>query len=170
MAISSNTTDTHRSAQAIGRRDFLKLAVGMGGVAVAAEFGLVGLAYFQPRLGAGDFGGAITVGKVDDFPPESVTLIKNGRFYLSRLADGGLLALYQRCTHLGCSVPWDAAQHKFICPCHSAEYDASGQVTAPPAPRSLDLFHVTVTDGVITVDTSRPVQRDRFDPAQVVYP
>lgn len=170
MMTSSTTTNTNPAAQPIGRRDFLKLALGVSGAAVAAEFGLLGLAYFQPRLGAGDFGGVITVGKLDDFPSGSVTLIQNGRFYLSRLTDGGLLALYQRCTHLGCSVPWDAAQQKFVCPCHSAEYDATGQVTAPPAPRALDLFPVAVQDGVITVDTSRPQQRDRFAAAQVVYP
>lgn len=169
MSDNTKRKTTDQAGRPMGRRDFLKLALGVSGAVAVAETGLLGLAYFQPRLTEGEFGGVITVGQLDDFPPGSVTPITNGRFYLSRLADGGLLAIYQRCTHLGCSVPWDASRQAFVCPCHSASYDATGQVTAPPAPRSLDLFTVAVQDGVITVDTSRPMQRDRFDVSQVVY-
>jgi len=140
----------------------------LGGL-VALEFGGLSLAYLQPRLAEGEFGSLITVGPVDDFPPGSVTHISNGRFYLARLADGGFLALYQRCTHLGCSVPWDQAQGLFVCPCHNSQFSPDGEVLNPPAPRPLDLFPVTITDGVIEVDTSAVVERQHYDPSQVVY-
>ena len=85
-----------------------------------------------------------------------MTHISNGRFYLARLEDGGFLALYQRCTHLGCNVPWDQAAGAFICPCHSSQFSAEGDVLNAPAPRPLDLFAVTIEDGEVLVDTSKP--------------
>ena len=27
------------------------------------------------------------------------------------------------CTHLGCVVPWNQAENKFMCPCHGSQYD-----------------------------------------------
>ncbi|GMG98637.1 hypothetical protein Nepgr_000477 [Nepenthes gracilis] len=38
----------------------------------------------------------------------------------------GTLATYginAVCTHLGCVVPWNAAENKFICPCHGSQYN-----------------------------------------------
>lgn len=158
------------SDQPVNRRDFIKLGwLALGGV-VALELGGITLAYMQPRIAAGEFGSLITAGKVDDFPSGSVTHITNGRFYLSRLPDGGFLALYQRCTHLGCNVPWDQAAGKFICPCHSSQFDAQGSVLNAPAPRPLDLFQVTIENGEVKVDTSAPISRQAYDSAQVVYP
>ncbi len=154
----------------LSRRDFLNvLWTGLGGLALLEAGGMF-LAYLQPRLAEGEFGSVITAGAVDDFPPGSVTHITNGRFYLSRLPDGGFLALYHRCTHLGCTVPWDQAQGKFVCPCHNSQFDAEGNVLNPPAPRALDLFPVTIEDGLVEVDTAHPIAREKFDPSQVVYP
>jgi cytochrome b6-f complex iron-sulfur subunit len=99
-----------------------------------------------------------------------VTPFNQGRFYLSRLADGGFLALYRKCTHLGCSVPWDAAQKMFVCPCHASAFDAQGNVLNPPAPRALDLFAVIIENGLVKVDSGTVISRDTFDPGQVVYP
>lgn len=151
------------------RRDFLKLAwLGLGAVALA-EAGGMAVAFTIPRLGEGDFGGVISAGAVNDFPPNSVTPFNQGRFYLSRLADGGFLALYRKCTHLGCAVPWDQPKGEFLCPCHASAFDARGEVLNPPAPRALDLFPVIIEGGVVKVDTGTVIQRDRFDSAQVVY-
>jgi len=151
------------------RRDFLKLAWGTLGGLAALEIGGITLAYMQPRLAEGEFGSLITAGAVDDFPPGSVTPIVNGRFYLSRLEDGGFLALYQRCTHLGCSVPWNQAEGRFICPCHNSQFTVEGDVLNPPAPRPLDIFPILIEDGLVKVDTSKPIVRDQFDPSQVTY-
>lgn len=154
----------------VQRRDFLKAAWTFLGGVVALEMGGMALAYMQPRLAEGEFGGLITAGAVDDFPPGSVTHISNGRFYLSRLEDGGFLALHQRCTHLGCNVPWDQSAGQFVCPCHNSEFTQTGEVLNPPAPRPLDLFPVTIEAGQVKVDTSRPMQRNQADLPQVVYP
>lgn len=156
-------------AQKLTRRDMLKTTWAALGGLVALEMGGLSFAYLQPRLAAGEFGAIITAGAVADFPPGSVTHIPNGRFYLARLADGGFVALYQRCTHLGCTVPWDQAQNAFVCPCHNSQFGEDGAVHNPPAPRPLDLFAITIVDGQVQVDTSRPISRDQVGTGEVVY-
>jgi cytochrome b6-f complex iron-sulfur subunit len=59
------------------------------------------------------------------------------------VADYGLNAV---CTHLGCVVPWNASENKFMCPCHGSQYDNTGKVVRGPAPLSLALVHATVTE------------------------
>ena len=50
------------------------------------------------------------------------------------------------CTHLGCVVPWNAGQNKFMCPCHGSQYDSTGKVVRGPAPLSLALAHAEVNE------------------------
>ena len=38
----------------------------------------------------------------------------------------GLVALYQRCVHLGCRVPWCQTSQWFECPCHGSKYSRVG--------------------------------------------
>lgn len=59
------------------------------------------------------------------------------------IASYGLNAV---CTHLGCVVPWNASEGKFICPCHGSQYDATGKVVRGPAPLSLALVNAEVTE------------------------
>jgi len=163
-------TETSIPTPNLSRRDFLKLTWAFfGGLAAVETMGII-ITYLQPRLADGEFGSIISAGLEDNFPPNSVTHITNGRFYIVRLGDGGFLAVYHRCTHLGCTVPWDAAQQKFICPCHSSEFDMQGTVKNPPAPRPLDLFVVSIVDGTVQVNTSKPIERQTYETAQVVYP
>jgi len=152
------------------RRDFLKLTWAFFGGVAALEAGGIFFAYLQPRLAEGEFGSTIIAGMVDDFPEGSVTHISNGRFYIVRLPDSGFLAVYHRCTHLGCTVPWDQTEQKFICPCHSSKFDLQGSVENPPAARPLDLFPVTIEENEVKVDTGTVIQRQSFETSQVVYP
>ena len=50
---------------------------------------------------------------------------------------GGMVALSARCTHLGCTLNYDAASRKFKCPCHGSEFNISGERTAGPARENL---------------------------------
>jgi len=50
------------------------------------------------------------------------------------------------CTHLGCVVPWSAANNKFMCPCHGSQYAPDGHVVRGPAPLPLALAHCEVKD------------------------
>lgn len=112
--------------------------------------------------------GVVIAGPVNRFEPGSVTAFADGKFYLARLADGGFLAVNRKCTHLGCSVPWVADAQRFACPCHSSAFDIHGDVINAPAPRPLDLFPIAIVDGIISVDTLRPIRRTSFEPDQVV--
>jgi cytochrome b6-f complex iron-sulfur subunit len=153
-----------------GRRSFLSgLWLVLGGVALA-EAVWVAVSFLRPRrqgAGAGDGAGVIVAGPVERFEPDSVTAFREGKFYLVRLVDGGFLALHRRCTHLGCTVPWIADDRRFACPCHASVFDIRGDVLSPPAPRALDLFAVRIENGIVKVDTSRPIRRDAFEPGQV---
>lgn len=144
------------------RRSFLKKVwMVLGFVALAEFIGLV-VAFLKPRkprIKEGDFGGIITAGAVDDFAPNSVTAFRQGKFYLSRLEDGEFLALSRKCTHLGCTVTWDSEKKRFECPCHASAFDIKGDVINPPAPRALDLYAVSIENGIVKVDTGRKAQR-----------
>lgn len=152
------------------RRDFLRLAWSAAGLLMLGEGALVAYKFFAPKVVAGEFGGVFNVGRVEDFPPGSVTPVNAGRFYLVRLDDGGLLALYRKCTHLGCAVPWEQAEGRFVCPCHASAFEPNGDLINPPAPRPLDRFAVSISDGEIHVDTGEAIKRDRVSQADIVYP
>jgi cytochrome b6-f complex iron-sulfur subunit len=89
---------------------------------------------------------------------------------------GGLLALYQRCTHLGCTVPWrpdfefGGVTGWFYCPCHVATYTKGGiYVFGPPALRSMDTFAITgVSRSGVSVNTGRVLLGGADDPQRVV--
>ncbi|KAF1887088.1 hypothetical protein Lal_00046326 [Lupinus albus] len=53
------------------------------------------------------------------------------------------------CTHLGCVVPWNKAENKFMCPCHGSQYNDQGRVVRGPAPLSLALSHADVDSGKV---------------------
>jgi cytochrome b6-f complex iron-sulfur subunit len=151
------------------RRDFIKLTWGALGAIAAVEVGAVALGFSLPRTAEGEFGSVFLCGAVDDFPPGSVTPFNLGRFFLVRLPDGGFLALYRKCTHLGCSVPWDQTVEQFVCPCHASAFDMTGDVLNPPAPRPLDLFALSIEGNQVFVNTSEVVERDHFSESQVRY-
>jgi cytochrome b6-f complex iron-sulfur subunit len=115
---------------------------------------------------AGAFGSKIVAGKAQEFKKGTVSHIQEGHFFISRLEDGSVLALWQRCTHLGCTVPWRQDEKQFHCPCHSSLFNNKGEVIGGPAPRPMDIFPIQIVDGNLVVDTGNPIARDSFDPSQ----
>jgi cytochrome b6-f complex iron-sulfur subunit len=148
------------------RRLVVRLAT-LFGVAALAESAWVAASFLRPRQRDAASANLFVAGPLDRFEPGSVTAFPSGRFYLVRLQDGGLLALHRECTHLGCTVPWDAAQGRFACPCHASAFDITGAVLNAPAPRPLDFYAVRVENGIVKVDTRRRQSRTAFDPSQV---
>merc|ERR1711918_154967 len=74
-------------------------------------------------------------------------------------------ALNAVCTHLGCVVPWNKAENKFMCPCHGSQYNAQGKVVRGPAPLSLALAHADILDDVVTFSTWKETDfRTGLDP------
>jgi len=70
--------------------------------------------------------------------------LKGDATYLIVKSDGTLetYGLNAVCTHLGCVVPWSAANNKFMCPCHGSQYAPTGAVVRGPAPLPLALAHI----------------------------
>ena len=171
--MSETNGKNNKSEQSSSRRSLLtKLWALLGLVVLAELLGLV-LTFLRPRskaTGVGTEDRVIIAGPVESFEPGTVTAFVRGKFYLTRLADGGFLALSRKCTHLGCTVPWVAKENKFICPCHASQFDITGEVISPPAPRALDIYQVMIENNVVRIDTGQRQKRSRFAAEQIIYP
>lgn len=154
----------------VNRRDFLVMAWGAVGSALAAGMGFIGLRFLTSRAIDSEGGGIVEAGSVDDYAPDTVTAFLDGQFYLVRLADGGYLALYRKCTHLNCVINWQRGAGEFNCPCHGSRFEVDGAVINPPAPRPLLRYPITIEDGRLLVDTGTLIERDRVHDNDAVYP
>ena len=152
------------------RREVIGIAWGISLVGLFGQAGTALLQFFKPRITPGGFGGEVVAGNLEEFQPGTVNYVPKGRFYVVRREDGGVLALWQRCPHLGCTVPWREGENQFNCPCHSSFFNREGEVTGGPAPRPMDLFPVSLEEGKLVVDTGRPIPRQGFDESQVFFP
>ena len=54
------------------------------------------------------------------------------------------------CTHQGCAITGYAGQ-AFVCPCHGAQFDASGRVLSGPAPSALRQYQAQLAGNVLTI-------------------
>lgn len=147
------------------RRELLNY-VWLGSLGVfLAQLGGASFFFALPRFRAGEFGGIFNVGDdsavpaVDD-PPLAYN---EGKFWLVNNGDG-ILAIYRVCTHLGCLYAWQAAQDRFICPCHGSQFAKAGHFLAGPAPRSLDAFNIKI------VNAAGDVLRQTKDGATAALP
>ena len=161
------------------RRQLLRMGF-LGGTTLAlAELTGVFLPFFKVIKVTG-LGGKVPVGKKADIlakfqsTKDEPQLFTEGRFFLLH-APGAIAAIYRRCTHLGCAVPWNPSEDQFHCPCHGSLYDKhTAVVKGGPAPRPLDLFHIADQAGTLIVDTNplNVMKRsdNQWDPKQVEIP
>ena len=67
----------------------------------------------------------------------------------------GFYAIFAKCTHLGCTPRWLAAENKYKCPCHGSGYYKTGYNFEGPAPRPMDRVKIALgEDGQLVVDKS----------------
>jgi len=149
------------------RRDFLRWTTVGASTFFLAEAAAGFVAFFWPNK-IGKFGSKINVAAAD-IPKVGAAPIVNrdGKFWLINNEDGAL-ALYWKCVHLGCTVPWNETEKQFHCPCHGSIYNRDGVRIAGPAPRPLDIMALSASGGTVTVDTSKITQRSHYDPSQAV--
>jgi cytochrome b6-f complex iron-sulfur subunit len=165
----------------VTRRQFLNRSiVGVMTFSLAA-FGAGVLGFLWPS-GSGGFGSKIRVGNVDDIKNQisandGFLYVPEGRMWIteypasaldkarrvyspSELAgmEAGVVALYQKCVHLGCRVPSCVTSQWFECPCHGSQYNQVGEKKGGPAPRGLDRFSMAVEGGALIVDTGQIIQ------------
>ncbi len=148
---------------------------------MSASLGAFGasLIGFLWKGASGGFGSKIAVGKIDDvmqgiksnkgfmyypearawvteYPKDS--LAKAEAIYGKQAAvfagmQAGVVALYQKCPHLGCRVPDCKSSQWFECGCHGSMYNRVGEKKGGPAPRGMDRFGIAVNNGVLVIDT-----------------
>jgi cytochrome b6-f complex iron-sulfur subunit len=174
----------------ITRRQFFNRSIAATFGSFLAFQGLAYLAFFWPKL-TGGFGADINVGPVGDlqgqvfasdgsvlplFIPEAKAYIVPapgdlGDQFMDRGVEvGGLMALWQRCVHLGCRVPWCAPSQGFECPCHGSKYSLVGEYFAGPAPRNLDRFQVELDGDNFIIRTGSIIETPRAPDLIVAYP
>lgn len=149
----------------IGRRQFMNLLTfgAVTGTALGALYPVI--KYFIPPSSGATGGGVIAkdaLGKdvsvsefLDTHKSGDRTLaqgLKGDPTYIVVEADKTIAGygINAVCTHLGCVVPWNASENKFMCPCHGSQYDSTGKVVRGPAPLSLALVHATVQDDKVS--------------------
>ena len=148
----------------IDRRSFLKKAV--IGIA-SAELGYLVYDALKANEGVDDKHKLFSVGQATNFEKNKMYPFTSGKFYLSVLENGGMLAISIKCTHLGCMVRTN--KNGFECPCHASAFDKYGEVLSPPATRALDLFPIEIKDGEIFVNTHNPIKRTHFSKEQLTF-
>lgn len=63
---------------------------------------------------------------------------------LIREEEGVVEAFSLVCTHLGCTVVWNAEKKEFRCPCHDGLFDAQGNVLSGPPPSPLERLKIKI--------------------------
>lgn len=127
------------------RRQFLSRAW-MGGAAL-----LVGSAarttwdLLRPLPTEG-FGGLVRAIRRDLVSDAGVVEVREARSYLTEV-NGEVVALSQKCTHLGCKVPFCESSGQFECPCHGSVFNRAGDFVSGPAPRGMDTYPTEVDEG-----------------------
>jgi cytochrome b6-f complex iron-sulfur subunit len=161
----------------VTRRQFMNRGVLAAVGFAAATFGAGVLAFLWPTKSVG-FGGKVPAGKLSDIlaqinATKAPYYVPLARTYIQpypkddlsnaekvyppaviKEMENGIVALYQKCVHLGCRVPWCQSSQWFECPCHGSKYNRVGEKRDGPAPRGLDRWPATVDGGSVTIDTS----------------
>jgi cytochrome b6-f complex iron-sulfur subunit len=165
-------------ALGVTRRQVLNRGIVATFALTLTGFGAACVAMLWPSL-SGGFGSKIRVGKFDEimeeiadkkepfylgagrvyispYPQEGVEKAKGVQAYAAVLEgyEQGVVAIYQKCPHLGCRVPWCKTSQWFECPCHGSQYNRVGEKKGGPAPRGMDRFAATVEGGIVVVDTA----------------
>ncbi len=174
----------------VSRRQFFNRALNATFFSFLGIMGLNSLAFFWPRL-SGGFGSDVDAGSVAEvsgqvFAPDGSILplfVPEARAYVVPAPDSlseqfagknveveGLMALFQRCVHLGCRVPWCGTSQGFECPCHGSKYDSVGEYFAGPAPRNLDRFEVEIRNSRFIIRTGSIIETSRAPSLSVKYP
>jgi cytochrome b6-f complex iron-sulfur subunit len=158
------------------RRAFLRTSWMVGFLGFVGTFSGATIAFLWPNL-RGGFGAEIDVDEEETIlayieENNQPFAYPAGRMWLTRydpaldpegvysevVAEGSqIMALYQKCVHLGCRVPWNEGLGRFACPCHGSNYNFWGEYIIGPAPRGLDRFAVRTENGRVLVNTSTVV-------------
>ena len=167
MELTPQTDDTLK-VESTGRRSFFGTLLGMSVAAVSTLLAipLVRFSTYPLRRSTTFETDWSDVGPVQEFASltepvaKTITLERLDAWqttssqtavYVLPSKAGQFRILSPICPHLGCSVRWVGDRGKFICPCHSGSFTATGERIAGPPPRSMDALESKVEGGVLKV-------------------
>jgi menaquinol-cytochrome c reductase iron-sulfur subunit len=150
-AVDPEPPDGHEDPDYITRTRFLtNVALITGGVVTFAILVPATVFFIAPTVQAEDYRW-VDIGPLSDFPSgQTASLAVSGpdpeadRRVFLRNRDEQLIALWNRCAHMGCPVAYSAGGDNYVCPCHGGAYDSLGLVTGGPPARPLDRLAVQI--------------------------
>jgi cytochrome b6-f complex iron-sulfur subunit len=200
ITIEDDRTPISAAEMGVTRRKFLNRALlGVFGIGFLAPMGISMLAFMWPKL-SGGFGSKINIGLIADLrskvvpgdgtitplfvaeaqcwlvPMDAASIPGSSFEGLPVVAGGdggntGLMALWQKCVHLGCRVPECGSSQGFECPCHGSKYNFHGEYDSGPAPRNLDRFALEIdSQDNLIVDTGTVLETPRAKVKTITYP
>jgi Rieske Fe-S protein len=145
------------------RREFLKtLVVGTAALAVS-RWGIdsveAGILPWTPK------DEWLIIGKLQDLPDNAHTVIheavtagkgkkRSGLKLIANRSGDQVFVMSTKCTHFSCEVN-QQKDGSFLCPCHGAQFDASGMVTKGPAKKPLPWYEVRIENGDVMVNMTK---------------
>jgi len=128
------------------KRDFLKILLSGGVVALIGSILYPMFAYLKPPKQGEVEVSSVKVGKLKDIEKDSGQIIKFGSkpVILLRTTQGELRAFSATCTHLDCTVQYRKDMGMIWCACHNGKYDLNGRNVSGPPPRPLSEYRVVV--------------------------
>lgn len=88
--------------------------------------------------------GRLRAGSPADLAPGEGGVVRAGRRAVGAYRDpeGALHAVSITCSHMGCTLHWNAAETTWDCPCHGSRFSIAGDVLDGPAVRNLDRIEI----------------------------
>jgi len=159
-----------QSARIETRRTFHVAAIGLLGALVSLALAVPAAAYLLMRPRTPNRSRWIDAGDITQLEPEMpVELIfqesrldgwravtENKTAWVVKQSDGKITAFAPQCTHLACAYHWEAAQSKFVCPCHGSVFSIDGKVLEGPAPRPLDEYLTLIENNRLKISDLKP--------------
>jgi Rieske Fe-S protein len=138
------------TSEGVDRRTFLTRAwqVGIALIAAAGTWTSFDILRSVRASGLGGVVRTVPEAEVTEIP----IFVRSAQTYLTRI-DDEIVALWQRCPHLGCRVAWCESSREFECACHGSRFNRAGEVRSGPSPRGMDRFDVIITEEAVEVDT-----------------
>jgi Rieske Fe-S protein len=153
--------------EAIPRRGFLKLAIGLFNGLIALLLAVPGLGYLLTPIFRKGSTTWVNIGAVDEFasstPQKAVFKYTSQASYTVKKKTGfvwvtanpetedEVTVFSAVCSHTGCNVAWQKDEGKFVCPCHEGRYDIDGRVLSGPPPRPLTKLPTKIENGRIFI-------------------
>jgi Rieske Fe-S protein len=135
------------------RRRLLNYFLGSSFLATAAAFIYPVVRYLLPPRQSEAVQKRIVAARAGELAPNSAKIIKFGSrpAILVMTAEGKPVALSAVCTHLTCTVSFEADSQTLFCPCHNGRFDLAGNVLSGPPPAPLETYTVEMSGADIII-------------------